>query len=168
MWKEKVKEYISNKQRLELLDDIKKYKKLDYEELAKEKFEKKQYFEELNLEEIRLKFKISSKVVPTVRSHFNNKYKGKGRRCPSCVQPPIFSSLEETSEPLNVSSRLEDDFPVSLSNPLTEEPSDSICHLVYDCPTFADQRRHKNMENDVDLCRFFKEIIQYRIENLQD
>ena len=165
VWKKRVSEYIHNKQRNELLEDIKKYKKLNYEVMSKEKFERKNYFYKLNLEQICMRFKISSEVIPTVRTHFKNKYKTKGIRCPSCIQTNTISICEEESGQLSVH---EDQFPFDLSIPSEEIPKDDIFHLVYDCPTFAEQQKFKDISDDADLCSFFQEIIQYRIENQQD
>ena len=84
MWKKLVKEYIKKLNKTQLLEDIKKYKKLNHEEMCKEEFERKKYFQELNLEQVRMRMKVSSKVVPTVRSHFKRKYRNKTLSCPSC------------------------------------------------------------------------------------
>merc|ERR1711954_19698 len=73
VWKKKVRSYVYNKQREELLHDMTRYKKLKPEELANEKFERKEYFHKLDLENARLRFKINSEVIPTVRSQFRNK-----------------------------------------------------------------------------------------------
>ena len=67
--------YIEEKNKIELLEDIKTYKKLHFEEMSKEKFERKSYFFENNLEDVRMMFKIKSEVLPTVRKNFARKYK---------------------------------------------------------------------------------------------
>ena len=61
VWKKRVKEYVNDKQRSELLDDMKRYKKLDQDELANEKFERKEYFDKLDLDNVRMDRKISRK-----------------------------------------------------------------------------------------------------------
>ena len=73
----------------ELLDDEKRYKIFYYETMAKELFERKKYFFNMNLESVRMKFRISSHVVPFVRKNFKAKYASRTLRCPSCkdIQP---------------------------------------------------------------------------------
>ena len=44
MWKSKIKKYIEEKNRCDLLNDIRKYEKLNYEEHSQEKYERKAYF----------------------------------------------------------------------------------------------------------------------------
>ena len=56
--RKKVKEYISNRNRNQILEDVKKYKKMDYEKLVHEKFERKAYFLEQNLENSRIPFQV--------------------------------------------------------------------------------------------------------------
>ena len=53
-----MKSYILNKNATELLEDVKRYKKLDYNEFANEKFERKSYFSNLDLERIRLRYRL--------------------------------------------------------------------------------------------------------------
>ena len=73
-WKKSVGEYIEARNRRQLLDDIRGYKKLSYEELSAEKFERKPYLSNMDLENVRMKFKITSQVVPTIRKNFPGKY----------------------------------------------------------------------------------------------
>ena len=56
-----------------MLEDIKKYKKLNYEEMSKETFKRKKYFFENNLEKVRLMFKIKSEILPTIKKNFPRK-----------------------------------------------------------------------------------------------
>ena len=55
LWNKRVKSYVKELNRKDLLEDIKKHKKPDYNELAKEEFKHKDYFENLNLEDGRMK-----------------------------------------------------------------------------------------------------------------
>ena len=52
--------------------------------MAKEKFKPEEYFANLKLEDVRMKFKQTSRVLPTIRSHFKRKYKETSLKCPSC------------------------------------------------------------------------------------
>ena len=95
----------------------------------------------MDLENVRMKFKITSKVVPTIRKNFPGKYKSRSLNCPSCR---------------NLNS---DD-----SNP----QEDTQFHLMFECPTFEDLRADKDFGNDDHLTAFFKAVIDYRAENDQN
>ena len=56
--------------RLFILEEIKKSKKLDYFSLASEDFELKSYFITLNLADSRLKHRERSKCMKSCRTHF--------------------------------------------------------------------------------------------------
>ena len=73
-YKRIVKKYIHNKARNELLNDIRGYKKLNYEELSSEPLERKSYLSTLSLENARMRFRVSSSFVQGVRTHFSRKY----------------------------------------------------------------------------------------------
>merc|ERR1711954_125743 len=77
MWRSKVKKYVTNLNRNQLLEDMKRYKKLNFEECEKEEFKRKEYFNTLDLEGVRLKIKLTSKAVPTLITHFKRKYRDK-------------------------------------------------------------------------------------------
>ena len=59
---------------------------MNYDELSKEKFERKNYFSTLNLELARMKFRISSSCVPGVRTHYPRKYGNLPLACPACAR----------------------------------------------------------------------------------
>ena len=71
-WKHLIKNRIIEKNRQDLLCAIKKYKKISHEELSKENFECKPYLKNLNLHDARTKFKIRSKMCPTVKINFQS------------------------------------------------------------------------------------------------
>ena len=122
----------------ELLDKVNTYKKLSYEDLSQEKFEKKSYFSELDLENVRMKFKIRSRVVPTIRKNFPSKYRNRSLTCQSCK---------------------------SMHDPFSIPPEDSQSHLILECPAFVNFREGKNMENDLHLAQYFRAIIKHRMDN---
>ena len=117
-----------------MLEKIKGYKKLDFDQMSTETFEKKQYFSELTLEMVRLKFKISSKVVPTIRNNFKRKYKDSSFSCPSCR---------------------------NLDSQVSNHVEDSQSHVMLYCPAFVELRENKDLSNDRDLTEFFKAVIEY-------
>ena len=142
LWKKRTKLYIEDKNKAELLEDIKKYKKLNYEEMSKETSKRKKYFFENNLEEVRFMFKIKSEILPTIRKNFPRKYKNQTLNCPSCR---------------------------SNDNDLSSPQEDTQKHLMFNCPTFASLRMDKDLvNNDTHLLQFLRDVIQYRIENNED
>ena len=140
-WKKKIKSYVVDLNKKQLLEDCKKYKKLNHEEMETEEFGRKDYFHNLDLEGVRLRMKISSKVVPTVRSHFKRKYKEKSLRCPSCKHP---STQEEAQQPdSNYNGVDQIQTPESTdqsgkSSSIGGEyiPLDLSSHLIHHCTTF--------------------------------
>ena len=88
--------------------------KLNLQEFSQEKFERKNYFFEKNIDDVRLMFKISSEILPTVRKNFSRKYKNKTLSCPSCRNTS--SPKEDTQKHLMLEcptitfQRLEKDF----------------------------------------------------------
>ena len=116
IWKRKVKSYIIDLTRKELIEDSMKYKKINTESLKKEEFKRKEYFYSLRLEDIRMKFKLESKVFPTIRNHFKRKYKNRSLRCPSCRNILLSSPGEDEDEVIDTSS-----------------------HILNHCPAFREQ-----------------------------
>ena len=138
IWRNKISKYIAQKNRDELLDKVKTYKKLSFDELSKEKYEKKSYFTELDLENVQMNFKIRSKVVPTIRKNFPSKYRERSLTCQSCK---------------------------SLHPPLSIPPEDSQSHLILECPAFENLREGRDMMNPLHLAEYFRAIVQHRMDN---
>ena len=91
-----------------------------------------------------MKFKLESKVFPTIRNHFKRKYENRSLRCPSCRNISLSSPGEDEDE---------------------NEVIDTSSHILYHCPAFREQRLHKNFDDDQDLLDFLKEVIDHRIAN---
>ena len=83
---------------------IKKYKKLDYKELVKEKFQTKPYLKNLNLADARLRFALRTRMTMTVQANYkgDQTFKSNGWKCQECqvldtqehvVRCPIYISL---------------------------------------------------------------------------
>ena len=157
--KKKVKSYVVDLNKNPLLEDSKKYKKLNHDEMEREEFGRKDYFNNLDLEGVRLRMKISSKVIPTIRSHFKRKYKEQSLRCPSCKLP---SSQEEAIQPDSNSNGMDqiqtpestDQAGKSSSYGSEDFPLDSSSHLIHHCPTFRKNLRNKDLSKDEDLVSF--------------
>ena len=62
-WKQKTKHFVREQNRDQLLEKMKRYKKLDYEKCRDEKFVRKDYFYSSN----RFHFRISNKMVKNER-----------------------------------------------------------------------------------------------------
>ena len=80
----KVSKWYKDKNRREILQDIKNYKKINYDELVEDKFERKSYFSEMNIENSKIMFKIKNQVLPPIRKNFPRKYRADSLLCPSC------------------------------------------------------------------------------------
>ena len=85
-FKKIVRNFINEKNRQDLLEDIKQYKKLSYEKLKDEKYERKPYFHTLNLEETRVRFRVSNNMVQNFRKNYPGKFKGKSLSCQYCLK----------------------------------------------------------------------------------
>ena len=108
-----VKNYIVQRQKESLLQSMKSYKKISYDKCSMEEFERKSYFYEMNLNQIRDRFRISSSMVD-VRANFPNKYRHESLDCPSC---------RETNKQTDSQS---------------VGPIHSQSHLLESCPAFSD------------------------------
>ena len=80
----RVKSYIKNVNKNQLLEKMKGSKKIDYDECSKEEFKRKSYFYELNLKDIRMRYKASSNMLETFKVNFPRKYKNKPLTCDHC------------------------------------------------------------------------------------
>ena len=69
-WKRLVKLYIFEKNKNEITEMTKKYKKICYNEIASDSFERKPFMINLNLEDARMIFRVKSKLVPTICKNF--------------------------------------------------------------------------------------------------
>ena len=127
-WKRLVKEKITKQNRLDLLGRIKSgFKKLDYNTLCEEKFEIKDYFKALNLPDARLKFSLRTKMTKTVQMNF----KGNPRYAKNgwkCLEC---------------------------------DTSDTQDHIVR-CRSYQDIRIGKDLNSDKDLVDYFRAVIKMR------
>ena len=58
-WKSLVKKSAGDKNQQDILNQVKKLKKIDYEKLKNEKYEMKSYLKDMNIADARLKFATS-------------------------------------------------------------------------------------------------------------
>ena len=73
-WKKLVQEKVHNKNKNDLLAEVKNYKKLHHEEWTKEEYGLKNYLVNMNLRDARTLFSARSEVLPTVQMNFKNKF----------------------------------------------------------------------------------------------
>ena len=138
-WKKLVKDYVRNKCRNELLESMKIYKKLDYEKSNNEEFKRKQYFYDLNLEQIRFRFKASSNMLESFKANFPSKYKNQSLRCKACT------SDKQTNEQ-------------------TDQPRDTQDHNLTSCSAYYQLRQQYDLNTDIGIINSFKAVIKQRIE----
>ena len=139
-----MRKYITHLNRETLLQEIKQYKKLDYNKCAGELYGKKEYFHELNLEQCRDFFRYRSSMISTVRANFSRKYKRDSLECQSCKHLHNNGDLD-----MNL-------------------VRDTQSHLLYQCPAFAKERDKYDITSSKGIIGFFKSVIKYREENGQD
>ena len=144
-FRRKVKSYIFEKNKSELLTKIKGYKKLNWEQLSHETFERKSYFFKLNLENARMCFRAASKLVPTILMNFPSKYRRIGRplTCPSCSRPGSSLSTATTE---------------------SDTPLHSQSHILTECTAVSDLRADCDLEDDKSLAVFFKKVVARHME----
>ena len=136
-WKRKVKIQIDQVNKNKLISMMKNYKKLNYREYEERPFQMSSYFKNLNIEDSRMMIKIKLKMIPTIRDHFksNKKYKAENHQCPDCIEIGIVQT------------------------------KDSMEHvLTSSCEANEDLREGKDFSKDEQICQFFHQLIQGRIE----
>ena len=137
-YKRTVRDYIQKKNEQDLLGQIKQYKKLDYNEMKQEPYERKQYFYNMNLEDARFAFRISSKMLD-LKKNFSHKYKRK--------------NMSLTCELCRVIDNEDDN---------QEQPEESQFHLANECQAFSDLRSQTDFSDDQQLVAFFKAVMEKR------
>ena len=147
-WKKKVKSYVLNKTKQDLLNMLKKYKKIDLESVANDPFENKEYFLKLDLESVRMRLRISSGMVNKIKGNYKDKYRRRNKSitCSSCA--PLLRENKPDGEP---------DKP-------PEKPPDTQIHLLEECVAFEDVRESTDLKTDAGLVSFFNEVVKRRTE----
>ena len=122
----------------DLLEQSKKYKKIEFNELKKEHCQMKKYFADLHLQSARLRFKIRAQMTPTIQMNFRNdpKFKSNMWTCSGC------DNRSDDSD--NQGCR------------------DTQAHVLV-CRGYSDLRDSKNLENDKDLVEYFAAVIRRRM-----
>ena len=126
-WKRLIKNKILMKNRNDLLEKMKKYKKIDYKCMSDENFELKPYFKNLHLSQARDKFRIRSFMTRTVKLNFvsDKKFAADLWSCWHC------------------------------------QSIDSQAHVRI-CPAYEHLRIDKDLDNDIHLVQYFRDVIKMR------
>ena len=129
---------MANAEKTELLEKIRQSKKIDYEVCRNEEYKRKDYFDELKLDDIRRRFRISSSMEH-VRANFSSKYKSDSLACQSCLKRNNATN-EQTDTDTNI-------------------PRDCQNHILNQCPSYDDLRLQFDTETDIGIVNFFKAVM---------
>ena len=88
-FKKSSKDYVQKRNKTQLLEEIKKSKKLNHEKLSQENFERKDYFFNQNLENSRMLFRVSSRIVPCVKANYPSKFRRAGKPLTYALPVPL-------------------------------------------------------------------------------
>ena len=129
---------IIEKNRNELLEQTKGYKKICFQQLSEEDYEIKPYLFKLNLRQAQLRLKLRASMTPTVRMNFKNdpQFARELWVCPDCRDPGS-----------------------AMGSPGTE------VHIMTTCPANEALRVKKDLSDDRQLVEFFTEVINRRQSN---
>ena len=124
-WKNLVKTKIYKFNRSEILEQMKPLKKISYKEHISEKCQLQPYMTKLNIAETRLKFKLKTRMTPTVRMNFQSdpEFASKLWTCPGCTAQS--HKVQEKVEGLR----------------------DTQAHILT-CAGYAQFREHKDLTDD--------------------
>ena len=130
----------------ELLESVKRYKKLNYEELSKSELKRKNHFSNMNLDSGRMAFRIACKMVQTIPANFSSQYRRKGLStiCYSCSgpsAPELYPRPDQSAAP-----------PASPPSP----PILSQSHLLTTCTAVSDIRAELNPLDEHSIISFFR------------
>ena len=147
-FKKVVEKYITKLNKEELLEDSLRYKKIDTELLANEEFKRKPYFNELNLSQVRDRFRIDSQMFGNFKASFpsQSRIRGESLKCELCKN--ICSSN------------------TSLNN-TSDDNMESQRHFLDICPQVRDIKSQYDTESDIGIIEFFTAIMR-RKEELND
>ena len=111
------------------------YKKINLESLKEDDFCMKSYLSKLNVHDARVRFKIASKMLPTVKMNFpsDRKFMTDLWSCSGCTEPGNVQGCRDTQE-----------------------------HLLV-CEGYKPLREGKQLDTDVGLVAYFKEILSSRL-----
>ena len=127
-WKVFVNKKIADMNQNFILENTKRYKKLDYYSMGCEEFGIKDYFVNLRLADARLKFRERCKTMSTCKTDY----------------PSDINHIK------------------SLFTCHNCEEIDSVSLHWKSCPAYSHLRENRNLDSDVDLCAYYRDIINFR------
>ena len=138
-YRRRVKDYVERKNKEELLLDLRRYKKLKYDEIESAPFVRKAYFADQNLEDARILFRASSRIIPTIKACYPSKYRRQGipLTCPSCTPASSIAASQSSS--------------TTESREGVSPPLHSLTHILEDCELVSDLRANCTVSDDHSL-----------------
>ena len=132
-WKKNVKKAVTNDYIKDMLNKMKKYKKIDTEIKREETFETKKYLKEMNLSRARMKFSMESQMVKHFKFNYMSDLKNERSNwaCNYCLEK------EKKYQP------------------------DSMKHAL-NCPEYSSIRLEYNLDEQEDAVDFFTKIVTLR------
>ena len=106
-WRKLIREKVDQRNQKNLLDQIKTYKKLDYNQLAKEEYEAKPYLSNMTVPMARTYFALRTSMLKTVQMNYKHvpEYQANQWKC-VCGQPDYQAHLETCSSYLHLQNGL--------------------------------------------------------------
>ena len=133
-----IKTKIWNRNKLQLLDQSRKYKKISPEILSQEEFGVHKYFRTLTVSQSRLRFRLHARMTPRVAMCFKSdrRFMEMGYQCLGC---------REAGEPVSQETR---------------DTEEHIARCIY----YADLREDLDLDSDVGLVTYFQRVISKRAD----
>ena len=153
-WKKKMKYHFNLRNKNQLIEMSRKYKKINSDELSKEDFKMKPYFRSLNIQQARLQFKINSKMTPKVASNFHRdqKYRAIDYLCVGC-------SVARGSQEASVGGAGKGEGGGSKLN----KSIDCEDHIIR-CLSYLDLRQNLDLDVQSDMLKYFQLVIDRRTQ----
>ena len=140
-----VSKYVTELNRAELLEDPKKYKKVSFEAFSSEEFKRKDYFNELKLDQIRDRFRLKSQMFGDLKGSFPSKFRkqGKSLKCEMC------KNILQSNTSLNVTC---------------SQNMESQNHFLEICPSVSDIKTQFDTNTDLGIIQFFRAVLERRAD----
>ena len=126
------------KNKSELLDAAKKYKKISPESLSQEEFGVHAYFKTLTVSQSRLRFRLHARMTPRVAMCYKSdrRYMEMGYQCVACRE---------------------------VGEPVSQETQDTEEHIM-SCLHYSDLREDIDLNTDQGIVKYFQRVISRRTE----
>ena len=100
-----------------------------------------------------MRFRIASKLVPTIRTNFPTQYRRKGQllTCPLCSKQDLSANMSPAMRDTSVEQQ-------------TPQPLHSQSHILTECEAMSDLRSECEPNDDLSLAMFFKKVVARNME----